>query len=196
MSRKVLARDDRGAAILEFGLLAPVLLLLLFGVIDFARTASARSRLEQAVARAARLVAATNCPKERDALLAASVKTSMEDYLGSGVQPKLESRAYQDQFGHVGEPEPFTDDPAAPNGQYDPGEAFTDVNGNGRWDSDMGVSGSIGGAGQVVSYTATVTVQPLFPFLAEQITGRSSYQIRAGTVIRNEPVFRSVGCAK
>lgn len=129
-------------------------------------------------------------------MLAAAIKTSMKDYLGSGAAPKLESKAYKDRFGDVGEPEPFVDDPIAPNGQFDVGETFTDVNGNGQWDRDMGLTDSIGEAGQVVSYTATIAIEPLFPFLAEQITGRATYEIRAATLVRNEPIFRSVGCSK
>lgn len=186
--------DTRGAAGLEFGLLAPVLLLLMLGLIDLARVAAARGRLEQATGRAARLVAATDCPNQREAVLSATIRASMSDILGADAKPKLESKAYADRFGQVGEPEPFVDDPSVPNGRFDPGEGFTDVNGNGKWDADMGRSGSIGGAGQVVSYTATIEVRSLFPFLADIVTGRDSFPIRAETVIRNEPIFRSTGC--
>ena len=43
-----------------------------------------------------------------------------------------------DDFASISQAEPFTDNKPE-NGEYDAGEAFTDINGNGRWDEDMGV---------------------------------------------------------
>lgn len=191
-----LARDRSGASALEFGLLAPAMLLVMLGLIDLARVATARSALEAATIQAARQVAATDCPADRPRRLAASISAGMRSLTGEkDAAPEVESRSYADRFGDVGAPEPFVDDPAAPNRVYDPGESFTDVNGNGQWDADMGVDGSIGGAGEVISYTANLRVRPLIPFLVERLTGRDHYPIRASTVVRNEPVFRDLACA-
>jgi hypothetical protein len=69
------------------------------------------------------------------------------------------------------------------------------VNGNGKWDPDMGESGSIGGAGQIVSYTATFRVKSMVPWIAKRFgDGSEDYPITATTVMRNEPVFRNTGC--
>jgi hypothetical protein len=48
---------DRGAAAVEFALLLPVLLLLLFGIIDFGRAINAQITLTQAAREGARLAA-------------------------------------------------------------------------------------------------------------------------------------------
>lgn len=48
---------DRGAAAVEFALLLPVLLLLIFGFIDFGRALNAQITLTQAVREGARLAA-------------------------------------------------------------------------------------------------------------------------------------------
>jgi Flp pilus assembly protein TadG len=48
-------RPDRGAVAVEFALLLPVLLLLLFGIIDFGRALNAQITLTQAVREGARL---------------------------------------------------------------------------------------------------------------------------------------------
>lgn len=48
---------DRGAAVVEFALLLPLLLLLLFGIIDFGRALSAQITITQAAREGARLVA-------------------------------------------------------------------------------------------------------------------------------------------
>jgi Flp pilus assembly protein TadG len=48
---------DRGAAAVEFALLLPVLLLLIFGIIDFGRALNAQITLTQAAREGARLAA-------------------------------------------------------------------------------------------------------------------------------------------
>jgi len=48
---------DRGAAAVEFALLLPVLLLIVFGIIDFGRALNAQITLTQAAREGARLVA-------------------------------------------------------------------------------------------------------------------------------------------
>jgi hypothetical protein len=195
MIRQALRRDRRGIAATEFALIAPVLITLLCGLIEFAWVQSARLALESAVMRGARAVAATDCPAQRETVLTQTVVKGMQHIPSSdGALPRVEGKAYASAFGDVGEPEPFIDNPAARNGRYDLGETFTDVNGNGQWDPDMGRSGSIGGAGQVVSYTATFRVRSLIPFIARTFGGGTDYSIRAATVIRNEPIFRSTGC--
>jgi Flp pilus assembly protein TadG len=51
------ARQDRGAAAVEFALLLPVLLFLVFGIIDFGRALNAQITLTQAAREGARLAA-------------------------------------------------------------------------------------------------------------------------------------------
>lgn len=51
------APRDRGAAAVEFALLLPMLLLLLFGIIDFGRALNAQITLTQAAREGARLAA-------------------------------------------------------------------------------------------------------------------------------------------
>ena len=54
------APPDRGAAAVEFALLLPVLLLLVFGIIDFGRALNAQITLTQAAREGARLDALGN----------------------------------------------------------------------------------------------------------------------------------------
>jgi Flp pilus assembly protein TadG len=51
---------DRGAAVVEFALLLPLLLLLVFGIIDFGRALNAQITLTQAAREGARLDAVCN----------------------------------------------------------------------------------------------------------------------------------------
>lgn len=189
----LLARDERGVAAVEFGLIAPVVVLMLGGFMEFAHVSSARSTLEAATMRAARAVAASDCPSQREAILKAIVENGMSGFRSAdGKKATITSKAYSSRFGDVGEPEPFEDTNG--NKIHDDGESYTDVNGNGKYDTDMGASGSIGAAGEVVSYTAEFRVGSLFPFISQQFVGSNSYRLRASTVVRNEPVFRTTGC--
>src|SRR5215469_16732561 len=66
---------DRGAAVVEFALLLPALLLLLFGIIDFGRALNAQITLTQAAREGARL-AALNQPNVVSRTQAAAVGLS------------------------------------------------------------------------------------------------------------------------
>jgi Flp pilus assembly protein TadG len=56
-SGRAAATGDRGAAAVEFALLLPVLLLIVFGIIDFGRALNAQITLTQAAREGARLAA-------------------------------------------------------------------------------------------------------------------------------------------
>ena len=55
---RLLARDERGTSLIEFGFLAPFLALLTMGIIDLSRGLSERFTLQQAVNRSLELVQA------------------------------------------------------------------------------------------------------------------------------------------
>lgn len=188
-----LAKDVRAVAAIEFAFIAPVMVLMICGFMEFSHVSSARTRLEGATMRAARAVAASDCPSERQGLMTNIIEQAMLDIPSpNGGVVEVITKSYSDKFGDVGEPEPFNDQNT--NMIWDVGESFTDVNGNGAYDKDMGSAGSIGGAGQVVSYTARYQVESLFGFVSQQFKGANVYSIEASTVIRNEPIFNTTGC--
>jgi hypothetical protein len=67
----------------------------------------------------------------------------------------------------------------------DPGECFTDENGNGSWDADPGVSGQ-GSASAVTLYTMTASYPRVFP-VAGLLGWSSSTTISASTLLKNQP---------
>ena len=77
-----LARDDRGASIIELALVAPVLASLLIGMVDLSRAYSYKLKLEQAAQRAIEKVQAyqtstsTYTTLQSEAATAAGVPTS------------------------------------------------------------------------------------------------------------------------
>jgi hypothetical protein len=103
--------------------------------------------------------------------------------LQNGSPLVLTMLAYTD-LRNIGVAEPYSDTKPA-NGHYDSGETFTDVNGNGKWDADMGTA-SAGGSGDLVVYTAKVP-QMVYNPLLKAVVGGSVLWHTATLVVRNEP---------
>ncbi len=77
-------RADRGAAAVEFALIAPFLLLLLFGIISYGYMLSFRQGISQAAAEAARAAALTAQVGNRVSVATAVVDEALEGYQGVG----------------------------------------------------------------------------------------------------------------
>lgn len=175
-----LLRDQTGATLVEFAMVAPVLLLTLMGIFDMAYNTYTKILLEGAIQKAAR----------DSTIEGADLKSKViDDKVGRAVRniaPQAELRfdrkAYTN-FSDVSEPEDFTDIDG--NGSCNDGEPFEDINGNGSWDSDRGVDG-MGGARDAVLYTVTVEAPRLFP-MARIIGLPENFTAQSVTVLRNQP---------
>jgi hypothetical protein len=88
-------------------------------------------------------------------------------------------------FSNVDKPEPFTDKAGGTAGAYDPGECYSDTNGNGRWDADGSRSG-VGGASDVAQYSITITYPRVFPTALMLGLGKTA-SLTAQTVLKNQP---------
>ncbi|WP_292923745.1 TadE/TadG family type IV pilus assembly protein [Novosphingobium sp. SCN 63-17] len=143
---KRLWRDRGGAALVEFALVLPVMLLMGMGLCEMAYQAYMQAILTGAVQKAGRdsTVESANTTTIDNAVLQAVKNINGNAAFVSGY-PMRKSYA---SYGYIS-PESFVDSNG--NGMRDPGECFTDVNGNGIWDADPGVSGN-GGAGYTVLY--------------------------------------------
>ncbi len=178
-----LRRQEKGLAMVEFALTAPVFLLLMMGIFDYSWQLYARQVLQGTVAKAA-----------RDATLEkyATSQTALDDYVRNSVLKVFNSanvtftRKVYDSFEEVGNPEPYKD--SNNNGRYDTSptkECFEDINGNGVWDADRARSGN-GGADDIVLYTATMKIQRVLP-VWKMLGQPQESTITASTVLRNQP---------
>ncbi len=192
-ARTSLRECEQGSAAIEFAVVAPVMLVLLGGMLELGYVAFARSTLESAILEAARASRVTDCPDENGTHIEAALAESMTVVKSAdGQPPKLTVSAYGKEFGNVGSPEPFSDTDA--NGQHDAGEPYNDTNGNGQWDADMGTTGAYGSFGDVVRFDATYQVPSLFSYVSNTINdGKDAYTVSATTVVRNEP-YQDVSC--
>jgi Flp pilus assembly protein TadG len=186
-----LARARRGATIVEFGLVAPVMLLLVMGLGDMLYQGYLQSILTGAVQKAGRdsgIEGGASTSSAIDATVISIVQqivkspTQSCSTSTSGNATWCSSRKTYDTFTEVA-PEPFTDTNG--NGVRDAHECFTDENGNGTWDADPGVSGQ-GGASDVTLYTMSITYPRLFPVAG--LFGWSNRQtVSASTLLKNQP---------
>lgn len=162
----------------EFALIAPVLILLLMGVFDLAYSLYVDSMLQGSIQQAG-----------RNSSIEGASTTAMDQIVTDavhGIVPDatlgFNRKAYA-TFSDVGKPEDFTD--LNSNGKCDNGEPYEDANLNGTWDSDQGVNGQ-GSARDAVLYTVTVTYPR--PFAVAKLANLSNtVTLKTETVLRNQP---------
>ncbi len=178
-----LRREIRGATIVEFALVAPVMLLLIMGFMEVTYEAYVQSVLNGAIRKAGRDAGIQGGQLNWSAI----DQTVMNQVNRVSGTAKIYSSVHQSysSFSKVSVPEPYTDSNG--NGKYDvASECFTDVNGNGVWDSDQGVASSQGNASDVAVYTLTIQYPRLFP-LAQWIGWSSTVTMAGFTILKNQP---------
>lgn len=181
-----LRRDRRGATIVEFALVLPVLCTLLLGVLDLGYRSYVTSIIQGALHEAARMATVGGVPLT-------TIQTHVQNRLqrfSNNATINVTTRSYAD-FTGVGIPETITSD-TAPVGTYNTGDCFEDYNGNGRYDLDRGRSG-LGGAEDVVFFEVTMTYPHIVP-LGRFLGWSNNVTITQNTLLRNQPYAgRSTG---
>lgn len=175
--RKWIGRDQRGATVIEFAIVAPVMLLMIFGFLELSYRFYLQAVLQGAVQKAARDSTIEGGGTKINAIDA--VVTGLMSNVASKATFKSTRFTFYD-FNEVGPPEPFTDTNG--NEQYDPGECFSDTNGNGYWEGKPGQ----GGADDIVQYTMTMTYPEILP-LSSMLHWPAINKISATTTLRNQP---------
>lgn len=175
-----LSRQNDGATVVEFAIIAPIMLVLTMGMLELGYQAYVQTMLEGALNKAGR-----DSTLESGAAKAAEIDSAVQATVqGISRQATFTStrKSYR-SFSRIGLAEEFTDTNA--NGSHDSGECFVDTNGNGQWDAEQGADGQ-GGADDIVSYKMTVRYPLLFP-LGKLLGWPSHRDISATTILRNQP---------
>lgn len=179
--RKV-AKNDKGSTIVEFGLVAPLVLAIVLGIVEFSGVSFAQTLLEGGAGQASRFGILGSAPdgSSRESTIRGIIRDNAFGVIDAN-DVRVETLTYG-SFGAIGQAEPFLD--ANGNGSFDEGEGFQDINGNGTRDEDQGRAGA-GGADEVVLYRLTYEwdiMVPIFrPFFGDQVV------LQAATAVRNEP---------
>lgn len=178
--RFTVAGDERGVSAIEFGLLAPVLMMALMGVFDTAYDMYMGALLDGAIQDAAR-----DSTLEKASLNTASIDAQVTKVI-QDIAPNATltfSRKSYRSFSATGKPEDFTD--TNKNKKCDANEPYEDFNDNSRWDTDQGQTG-MGGARDVVRYTVAVTYPR--PFGVAGFLGLpSTYTMTSDAALANQP---------
>ncbi len=180
-----LKRANDGVAAVEFAMIAPVLLLMIFGILELSMMAYATSVIEGATSTSSRLAKTgfTDGAQSREDMIFKMIKDH-SSLLVDVSKIEITAKSYG-SFTNIGKPEPFTD--VNGNSVWDIGEPFSDVNGNGQWDFDMGVAG-LGGANDIVLYRVTYPWQVITPIMNKLLGDASGvYTITSSVIVKNEP---------
>jgi Flp pilus assembly pilin Flp len=181
-----LRHDESGVTVVEFALILPALMVLLFGLFDLSHNMYTAQMLQGAIQDAAR-DSTIEGAASRDDAIDANVTRAVRAVV-AGVTPTFARKSYRD-FARVNRPEDWDD--LDDNGVCDNDEPFEDANFNGSWDLDPGAAG-FGGARDATLYTVTVTYKRPFPIFAF-IPGQSeNFTLVANTVLRNQPYGANV----
>ncbi|HEY0324801.1 MAG TPA: TadE family protein [Allosphingosinicella sp.] len=174
-----LARDARGATIIEFAMILPALCLVLMGTFELGYRMYVSSVLQGALHEAARM---------------ATVGTMSTTQIDTHVKQKLRSFSHAatittsvdsyDEFTQVNVPERISQD-TVPLGQYNVGDCYEDYNNNQRYDLDRARSG-LGQADDIVRYRVSISYPRMFP-VAGFFGWSDTDTIVSDTVLRNQP---------
>ena len=179
--RRLRGRED-GSPVAAFAFVAPVLILMVIGTIEFGMIMFVTVLMESGLRDAARYGITGNQfggmnRMERIVRIINDRTLGLVEISPADIQILV----YPD-FGQIGQGEDFVDG----NGTYDAGETFTDTNGNGVWDSDIGQSGP-GVSGQVVLYRIDYDWDLMTPLAAPLIGQNGKFTLSASIAVRNEP---------
>ncbi len=182
-----ITRDQRGAAAVEFAIVAVPLCVVLLGALDVGYQSYLRSTLQGDLYDVARIASVEN-PKLNTSgntlqeRVEAAIKQRIAPLASKGTYT-IKAQSYSD-FSKIGKPEPLVTDKNN-DGKYDLGDCWQDMNGNGGFDTDAGKSG-LGGASDVVFYEVQLKTPRLVPM--DKLIGLPGYhEARAKVAIRTQP---------
>jgi Flp pilus assembly pilin Flp len=180
MTLSALRRDTSGATIIEFALILPVLSMLMLGVLDLGYRSYVTSVIQGSLHEAARMATVGG-------ISTSTIEARVADdlrHFSPGSTVTTSTRSYFD-FNGVSTPETITQD-TAPVGEYNPGDCFEDVNGNGQFDLDRG-RGGLGNAEDVVHFEVTMTYPRIVPIGGFIPGWDNDVTVTQNTVLRNQP---------
>jgi len=181
MLKKIrLLGDERGATLVEFGLVAAPFFLMLLGIMDLGYRGYVDTVSKSVLHKVAR---DASTGEMTTAQIKQQVNDGLDDLVLKNAVIEVSTESYFD-FTNVGKPEKLTVDNNN-NGEVDPGDCFIDNNGNDVFDTDYGIAGT-GGLDDIVNYKIEIVSPRLFP-LASMIGLDDTMIISNSTAVRNQP---------
>ncbi len=185
-SMKRFWRDQDGTSVMEFGLIAPVAVMMMLGTMDIGHSYYVRSVLDGAMQNAARDSALEgSATAAQQAVIDKRIIDSVHAISPSStVTPK---RRYYKTFSDAAAAQAEEIVESTPNFlcEVDNGESYIDANNNGKFDRDGGDEGQ-GGSQDVVVIKVQVKFPRLFP-VATLIGLPNNVTIDSNSILANQP---------
>lgn len=180
----ILRKNEDGVTVVEFALIAPVLFMFIFGIIELSLVMYVQSVIEGATTLTSRLgkTGYVDGGQSRETTLMNALQSRAGIFLDPS-HVTITSKFYG-QFDQIGDEEPYID--TDHDGHRDSNETYTDVNGNGQWDADMAAQG-YGDANDIVVYTVSYPWQINTPFVSRLVGDDGLVTLSAVAVVKNEP---------
>lgn len=180
MTLRHLRRDERGATILEFALIIPVICSLLAAGFELGYRVYLGAIVQGALLEASRRATIG----DRTAAQIDQIIKDRVAMLSNAMNVKRIKKENFYNFTNVGKPEKITFDKNN-NNVYDAADdCYEDANNNGVYDVNMNTG--LGTADDIVRYTVEVEYPNVMPVNALMGWGTKQY-ITASTVLRNQP---------
>lgn len=172
--------DTRGAAMMEFALVAPVLLLMVVGGLGAGHTLYVKSVLDGEMQKAARDTSLEDAASDtRRAVIQDRVRAQVHELI-AGARVDFQLTSFHDYRNAQNRKEEYTD--SDHDGTCNHGESYVDANNNGTWDLQGGRDG-VGGSKDVVLLNAIVS----YPSFLAFGQSRGQMTLTSSTLLRNQP---------
>ncbi len=175
-----LNRDQEGATLMEFGLIAGPLIVLLLGIMEIGYQGYIDTLSKSVMHKVARQASVGG--KTEDDIKADVIK-GLGPLLLKNATVDVKVRSYF-EFTNIGKPEKLTTDLNG-DGNLDSGDCYLDGNDNGVFDVNTGSIGT-GGPDDIVNYEITINSPRIFP-LASMFGGSKRMTSYNATAVRNQP---------
>lgn len=178
--RPSLTHDRRGATVLEFALVIPVVCTLLAAGFELGFRVYLTAVVQGALLEASRRASVGDATE----LIIEQIIKDRVGVLSNGSNVKETKKENFYNFSNVGKPEKLKFDKNG-NGSYDASEdCYEDANNNGSY--DYGSNSGLGTADDIIRYTVKVEYPNIMP--VRRMLGWGTKQtITASTVLRNQP---------
>ena len=177
---RTLAGDNRGATLVEFGIIALPLSLVIMGIADLGYQSYLNAVTKGVLDRAARAASVGSMSSTQ---IDTFINQQMAAIMSKKATISTVKKSYYN-FSRIGKPEKILTD-TAPIGTYNSGDCFEDANSNGTYDTDTG-AGGLGSADDIVYYQVTVSMPRLFP-MAKLLGWSDTQSSTSSAIIRNQP---------
>lgn len=182
-----LHRDRRGAAAIEYAIVSPVFLFLLFSIIEMGMIMLSATAIESATSIAARTARIGDDGGTGDLVSFIREEVRARSWGMVNADKILITTDLVTSYDDIPKPEQCLATPTPPIGTCPAGEPYIDANGDGKYNGmpplDLGTSSEI--VRLRVYYPAHI-FSPLTGALMEQ-TAEGEYLISSTTMVKNEP---------